>query len=139
MTPGFKAAVLIPYRDGKFLLQHRADTVKRWPDYWSSFGGGLEPGETKEEALKRELREELGYTLKNPKYAFFYELEGGGNYVFYEYWDGSEKYQLDPKESVGHNWFSLEEARATKITPHDLETLEKLSELLKTDLGAKVL
>ena len=40
-------------------------------------GGGIEEGETKLEALKREMIEEAGYTIKNIK-----ELEEVGSYIF---------------------------------------------------------
>jgi len=127
----FQAAVLIPYRaDKKFLLQHRADTVKRWPGYWSSFGGGIEPGENPAEALAREMREELGYEVCEPKFVFFQPIEQGGKHIFIEEWSGHEKHHLDPKESVDHRWFTLEEARIIKIIPHDLEALEQISKLL---------
>lgn len=45
--------------DGNFLLTSRpADKV--YAGYWEFPGGKLEPGETVEQALKRELHEELG-------------------------------------------------------------------------------
>ena len=130
-TRTFEAAVLIPYRGSKFLLQHRADTVVRWPGYWGSFGGGIEQGESPDEALHREAREELGYTVRNPQYLFFQELQKGGKHIFIEEWDGTEKHRLDPKESVDHRWFTLEEARQIQIIPHDLEVLEKIHTLLQ--------
>jgi 8-oxo-dGTP pyrophosphatase MutT (NUDIX family) len=133
MAPGiFEAAVLIPYTsDGKFLLQNRADTVARWPGYWSVFGGGIEPGESPSDAVVRELREELGYAVREAKYVFMQPIENGGKHIFIEQWDGSEVYQLDPKESVGSGWFTLAEARTIKIIPHDLEVLEKVSKILQ--------
>ncbi len=42
-------------------------------------GGGIEKGETKIEALKRELIEESGYSIKNIK-----EFEEVGSYIFSE-------------------------------------------------------
>jgi len=127
----FEAAVLFPYKNGRFLLQHRADTVKRWPGYWSSFGGGIEPGENAEEALHREIREELGYAVRTPQFVFFQPIEQGGKHIFIEEWGGTERHRLDTKESIDHRWFTLKEARTIKIIPHDLEALEKITEFLQ--------
>ena len=56
-------ALAVLYRQGRFLLQLR-DNIPgiRYPGHWGLFGGHLEPGETPEDALKRELVEEIGYT-----------------------------------------------------------------------------
>jgi 8-oxo-dGTP diphosphatase len=48
--------------DGRFLLTSRPDG-KVYAGYWEFPGGKLEPGESVEEALKRELHEELGITI----------------------------------------------------------------------------
>ncbi|MEG4013011.1 MULTISPECIES: NUDIX hydrolase [unclassified Microcoleus] len=55
-------AVAILYRDGKFLCQLRDDVPNiRYPGHWALFGGHLEPGETPEVAVIRELQEEISY------------------------------------------------------------------------------
>ncbi|MEG3940591.1 NUDIX hydrolase [Microcoleus sp. S36b_A3] len=55
-------AVAILYRDGKFLCQLRDDVPNiRYPGHWALFGGHLEPGETPEVALLRELVEEISW------------------------------------------------------------------------------
>jgi 8-oxo-dGTP diphosphatase len=48
--------------DGRFLLTSRPPG-KVYQGYWEFPGGKLEPGETVEQALRRELREEIGLTI----------------------------------------------------------------------------
>jgi len=52
------AAMLV--RDSKILLGKRAAGQLLYPDVWDLPGGHLEPGETPDQALIRELDEELG-------------------------------------------------------------------------------
>lgn len=47
---------------GRFLLTSRPEG-KVYAGYWEFPGGKLEPGETVEQALRRELHEELGITI----------------------------------------------------------------------------
>jgi 8-oxo-dGTP pyrophosphatase MutT (NUDIX family) len=58
-----RVSVLIRNKD-KFILifRHNNNT-----DYYAIPGGGIEEGETSDEAAIREIREELGFTLKNLK------------------------------------------------------------------------
>ena len=48
--------------EGKVLLRLRAPSKKAWPLHWDSIGGHVEAGESLEEALIREAREEVGVT-----------------------------------------------------------------------------
>lgn len=63
MKRGARAVIL---REGKILLGRR---VKKDSFYglWCTFGGSIESGETPKQALKRELKEELGIEIVNPK------------------------------------------------------------------------
>lgn len=59
-----EVAIAILYRQDQFLMQLRDNTPRIiYPGYWAFFGGHLDPGETPEEAVKREILEEIGYTL----------------------------------------------------------------------------
>lgn len=49
--------------DGCYLLCKMTDDRGVFPGQWALSGGGVEPGERIEEALRREVREELGEQL----------------------------------------------------------------------------
>lgn len=57
------AAAVIFHDDGKFLLAERP-AGKVYAGYWEFPGGKIEPGETADHALKRELHEELGIDVE---------------------------------------------------------------------------
>jgi 8-oxo-dGTP pyrophosphatase MutT (NUDIX family) len=85
------AVAIIVLDDGRYLMQLRDDTPGIfYPDHWGLFGGALEPGENCEAALRRELKEELGYAPKSVTYfttiEFAFECLGANRCarVFYE-------------------------------------------------------
>jgi len=54
------SCAIIILADGRFLLQLRDDKPEIfYPNHWGLFGGAIELGESDEEALKRELFEEI--------------------------------------------------------------------------------
>ena len=61
--------------DGGFAFMHRKDVNKRTDiqEYYTFPGGGLEEGETLEEGLKREIKEEFGIEIEVVKK--LYEME----------------------------------------------------------------
>lgn len=120
-------AVIILYtKDKKILLQHRAEDAVRLPGYWGFFGGGIEAGESPNQAVKRETLEELNYTLVNPRLIktqnFFWKDEINEKHVFMEEYDLSKKLTLG--EGQGMGWFQLSEVDKLKIVDHDMEVLE---------------
>jgi len=76
--PGAAGCIIVAEDTGRWCLQQRSDTVSD-PGLWSTWGGGREPSETLEQAVRRELAEEGGYTgplkLKHlhssPRYATY--------------------------------------------------------------------
>jgi 8-oxo-dGTP diphosphatase len=60
------AHVLLFDRAGRLLIYLRDNNPAiPFPNHWDLFGGHLEPGETPEQALLREVKEELGIELKS--------------------------------------------------------------------------
>jgi 8-oxo-dGTP diphosphatase len=51
-------------RDGKLFVAKRADTKSSWPGRYEIIGGHLDPGESLEEGLRREIREEVGADIE---------------------------------------------------------------------------
>jgi len=64
-------------KDKKVLLAKRNDFPM-----WNLPGGGVETGETPEEALDREIREEIGAKVKNKRFCGIYFKKGMDEVVF---------------------------------------------------------
>ncbi len=63
-------AALLVLDDGRYLMQLRDEKAMIfYPGHWGLFGGAVDPGETPEEALLRELAEELA--LRPEQVEFF--------------------------------------------------------------------
>jgi 8-oxo-dGTP pyrophosphatase MutT (NUDIX family) len=63
--------ILLVDAAGSILLQHRDAHAPVAPNQWSMPGGGIEPGETPEEAAHRELLEETGLRVEWPLTRFW--------------------------------------------------------------------
>ena len=69
LTINDAVAAILVYEDGRILMQLRDDRSDIWyPNHWGLFGGGVEKGESPEEALCRELYEELELVIKKSKF-----------------------------------------------------------------------
>ena len=53
-----------------------------YPNCWGTFGGQIEEGETPQEALVREIREELDYDVETPELYRVYSFDGYDIYMF---------------------------------------------------------
>lgn len=72
----------------KLLLGKRSPTRRFYPGVWDVFGGHLEAGESREAALRRELREELGIVLTEWRFLLTVDEpngaeNGAGQYHFF--------------------------------------------------------
>lgn len=71
-APVVQVSLAILYQGDRILMQLRDDIATiLYPGHWGLFGGHLEPNETPEVAVVREVYEEIGYCL--PEFRFFGE------------------------------------------------------------------
>ena len=71
--------------DGTFLITKRVMTKAWAPGWWEVSGGGVQAGESSEEAVRREVKEETGLDVRNAEggYVFTYKRvnpDEGDNY-----------------------------------------------------------
>jgi 8-oxo-dGTP diphosphatase len=80
------AAIILENDNGEFLLYLRDNkpTIP-FPDHWDLIGGHVEEGETPEEALVREVKEELDIDLKQYEFYKIYECLTGDAYENIKY------------------------------------------------------
>ena len=125
------AAALVDH-DGRVLLAQRpAD--KSMPGLWEFPGGKVEPGETPEAALIRELREELGIetwgsclaplTFASHRYERFHLLMP---LFACRRWDGTPR----PREGQTLRWTHPRDMRALPMPPADLPLVAVLRDWL---------
>ena len=122
-------AALIFRSDGRYLLQHREDRSDiSYPNSWSLFGGARDADEPAEDAMRRELREELELTVREcvPFLGCTFEIWFQGRLtrkIFFsvEAHDSAIE-NIVLREGQGLAWFTLDEilARGRLIVPYDL-------------------
>jgi len=127
------SGVLVKRNDGKFLVVKKANNAGPYAGTYLTPGGGVETGESADEAALRELYEETGIKVNNLKRAFFDDDVTGNwkgikrHFIMLLYTANYESGTLgqtkgndDEFEDVG--WYSAEELKSMDLSP----PLEKL-------------
>jgi mutator protein MutT len=138
-------ALIIFYdKDKRILLQDRRGISKLGAE-WGFFGGRIEQGETPEQAVVRETKEELCFDLKDYKYVGEYGYEIGESLkkkfpnfdfdiVLCKVFIAPLKhnlYKFKQKEGINMKLFSLDEAEKLKmVSDGDIEIVRKLKKVL---------
>jgi mutator protein MutT len=137
LIDGAKIIIVSP---DKILLFHRDNIPTiRSPDCWQLVGGGIEEGETPEQALIREVKEEVSIDLK--EYKLIDKIKGttGANvwvYVTFVDKKDEEKFKLGPDDGQEIGWFTIDEALALNLTPGTRITLSDYRDLIENVMKA---
>lgn len=113
--------------DGHFLLTSRPEG-KVYAGYWEFPGGKLEAGESVEQALRRELQEELGITIGAAQVWKTQMVDYPHALVrlhFCKVWDWQGELQM--REAQSHAWQSLPVA-VTPVLPGTIPVLAWLAD-----------
>jgi 8-oxo-dGTP diphosphatase len=123
---------------GEILMQLRDDkpTITD-PNCWAVPGGGQDPGESLEDAARREMLEETAYTLDDVELAHERDLDRGNGFIehqayFLSTYDGQQT--LECHEGQRLEFIPRERLAGLKLTP-DLGSI--LCQILALDEHAR--
>ena len=101
-----------------------------WKDYWEFPGGKIEPGEGPEEALVREIREELGARIAVDSYLTTVEYDYPAFHLSMGcYLCHVAEGELTLREHEAARWLSRDELETVAWLPADQTIIERLKAL----------
>lgn len=128
MQPRIPIATAALVRDGQILLVHRHPDRRWYPDCWDLVGGHIEAGESADQAVIRECREELAIGIHDPRpvpMALSDPTIELHSFVV-EQWDG-EPVNAAPDEHDQLRWFGPDELATLKVAdPASLPDIVRL-------------
>lgn len=118
------AAIIV--RDGRIFATQRG--YGEWKDWWEFPGGKIEPGESPEDALKREIREELATEIEVDELLTTVEYDYPKFHLtMHCYLCTIISGDLSLLEHEDARWLALDELDCVKWLPADKDVIEKLS------------
>ena len=118
------AAALILDNGRVFATQRGYGAYKDW---WEFPGGKIEPGETPEEALKREIREELAAEIEVGDFLTTVEYDYPEFHLSMDcFWCRVLEGELKLLEHEAARWLSLDDLLQVKWLPADLEVIGRI-------------
>jgi NAD+ diphosphatase len=126
------AVIMLVHRNGKALLGHST----RFPraTMYSTLAGFVEPGETLEEAVRREVLEESGIVVGEVHYHSSQPWPFPGNIMLGFYAEGlTDEITIDPEELKDARWFSRDEMRNSEAHGFALPRVDSIARRLIED------
>ena len=121
------AAVIL--HEGRIFATQRG--YGEWKDWWEFPGGKMESGETPEEALKREIREELATDIGVDDLIETIEWDYPKFHLtMHCYWCHVEKGSLSLQEHEAAKWLGKDELLSVKWLPADIQLIDKIRDRL---------
>lgn len=118
------AAIIV--RDRRIFATQRG--YGEWKDWWEFPGGKIEHGETPEDALKREIREELSTEIEVDELLTTVEYDYPKFHLtMYCYLCTIISGDLSLLEHEDARWLAIDELDSVKWLPADKDVIEKLS------------
>ena len=118
------AAIIV--RDRRIFATQRG--YGEWKDWWEFPGGKIEHGETPEDALKREIREELATEIEVDELLTTVEYDYPKFHLtMYCYLCTIISGDLSLLEHEDARWLAIDELDSVKWLPADKDVIEKLS------------
>ena len=118
------AAIIV--RDGRIFATQRG--YGDWKDWWEFPGGKVEPGESPEDALKREIREELATEIEVDELLTTVEYDYPKFHLtMHCYLCTIISGDLSLLEHEDARWLAIDELDSVKWLPADKDVIEKLS------------
>ena len=118
------AAIIV--RDGRIFATQRG--YGDWKDWWEFPGGKVEPGESPEDALKREIREELATEIEVDELLTTVEYDYPKFHLtMHCYLCTIISGDLSLLEHEDARWLAIDELDSLKWLPADKDVIEKLS------------
>ena len=120
-------AAIIRRDDSVFATQRGYGNYKDW---WEFPGGKIEPGETPQEALIREIREELGTKISVDEFLMTVEYDYPEFHLSMDcFWCHVEEGHLTLLEHEAARWLPMNDLRQVNWLPADVMVVRRIESL----------